>query len=246
MYVSIDCDNMKFLRKHPDLPSIANLAWIENQDTSMCISSITDAGIFRDFTLMELQMLYRNTTKLEPHQDVTEEQLSQILYDIAERLPEADIRVFELDIQARFVKEGDLGPYQYCKGATKPSSKIKLFGPEFITANKDLTEELSALAGKTPAVDRAKIRKPAGTGSNRKGGSISTMNNNAKAPARGTAKAIIWETADFMWTEDGEPKDKKLVLALRKKIMDSLEGKGVKRASASSELGKWHKDRIPD
>lgn len=64
------------------------------------------------------------------------------------------------------------------------------------------------------------------------------------APKGGTSN-LIWDVADEMWKAAGSPKDVKVVLALRKSIMQELESShGVKKNTASNELGKWQKSRI--
>lgn len=64
------------------------------------------------------------------------------------------------------------------------------------------------------------------------------------APKGGTSN-LIWDVADEMWRAAGSPKDVKIVLALRKSIMQELESShGVKKNTASNELGKWQKSRI--
>lgn len=67
---------------------------------------------------------------------------------------------------------------------------------------------------------------------------------NQPAPKGGTSN-LIWDVADEMWINAGKPKDQKEVLALRKKMMQELETlHGVKKNTASNELGKWSKARI--
>lgn len=64
------------------------------------------------------------------------------------------------------------------------------------------------------------------------------------APKGGTSN-LIWDVADEMWMNAGKPQEKTDVLALRKKIMQELEtAHGVKKNTASNELGKWQKARI--
>lgn len=62
---------------------------------------------------------------------------------------------------------------------------------------------------------------------------------------RGSVSQTIWAVADEMWTAAGNPVLKDVVMRLRKTIMDKLESDyGVKRTSASNELGNWQKARI--
>lgn len=55
---------------------------------------------------------------------------------------------------------------------------------------------------------------------------------------------LIWKRADELWTAAGKPKDVPTVLKLRKEWMNIMEKEGVKRTTASSELGTWQKDRL--
>ena len=57
-------------------------------------------------------------------------------------------------------------------------------------------------------------------------------------------KEQIWDLANIMWSTAGKPTDKKLLLKLRKRIMDTLGERGVKRTTASNELGNWQKSII--
>lgn len=67
---------------------------------------------------------------------------------------------------------------------------------------------------------------------------------NQLAPKGGTSN-LIWDVADEIWIAAGKPKDQKVVLTLRKTIMVELEKlHGVKKNTASNELGKWNKARI--
>lgn len=62
---------------------------------------------------------------------------------------------------------------------------------------------------------------------------------------KGQTSNLIWDVADEIWIGAGRPTDQKLVLTLRKKIMQDLETlHGVKKNTASNELGKWQKARI--
>lgn len=60
-------------------------------------------------------------------------------------------------------------------------------------------------------------------------------------PRTGTVKQQIHDCANVMWKEAGSPMDIAVLRTLRKRIMDTLEEEGVKRTSASTELGQWQK-----
>jgi hypothetical protein len=62
-------------------------------------------------------------------------------------------------------------------------------------------------------------------------------------PARnGSVKETIYDMANTMWNENGQPLEKSVLLKLRKNIMDVLEKEhGVNRNTASTVLGNWQK-----
>lgn len=61
-------------------------------------------------------------------------------------------------------------------------------------------------------------------------------------PTRRTSvKQTIWGTANAMWLSAGKPTDVKVIAKLRIQMMNVLESQGIKRTSASTELGQWQK-----
>lgn len=245
MYILIDRERMVLLHKHSDTEVIANLAWIECHNAPYCIFDIDDASGFRDFTDMELKILYRNITGQDDH-SFNRSQTLQIIYDLCARISESDVKPFEVDRQAEYIKEGDERKWLYVKGATRPAQKPDLFEPACKRAKRSEKEEASAVGGKLPALKRATPAAKPRTGDKRAGTNAQQSPSQRTGPKRGTAKAIIWATADKMWEEAGKPTDKVEVLKLRKSIMDHLENEEqIKRASSSSELGQWHKTRAP-
>lgn len=243
MYMLLDRENMKFRHKHPDLFTIANLAWIEDRNMTYSIFPADDAIEFGRYTDMELKMLYRNTTG----KDITttdRQAIKQILFDIVRRIPATPANPYEADVQAAFILDEDENHYQYVKGAKRPAMTANLF--DGITIHSDPVEELEAKNGHLPALKRKSSSLASGTGKKQAQVNGNAPASNKAAPKRGTAKAIIWEVADKMWEKEGKPTQKSEVLDLRKRIMDLLEtDEGIKRSSASSELGNWHKTRIP-
>ena len=63
-----------------------------------------------------------------------------------------------------------------------------------------------------------------------------------RQPRATNVKQIIHNVANRIWEDAGRPSTVKEVLVLRKAIMNHLERNlGVKRTTASSELGNWQK-----
>jgi hypothetical protein len=248
MYILIDRERMAFLHKNESVDSLANVAWIECHNASYCIFPLLDATGFRDFTDMELGILYRNITG-KNHHNLNRPQLLQVIFDLCSRIPESDIDPFESDRQAESIKEGDERRWLYVRGAFRPAQKADLFKPECKTAEQSEAEETNARSGKLPALQRKDAALKPSTGGTGAAATVVNAQQPARAqngPKRGTAKAIIWSVADKMWEASGKPTDKSRIFALRKEMMDHLENEeGIKRSSASSELGQWHKTRAP-
>jgi hypothetical protein len=245
MYILIDRERMALLHKHSDVDVLANVAWIECHNAPYSIFPVDDTTGFKDFTDMELKILYRNITGQDDH-TFSRPQVLQVIYDLCSRISESDINAFEVDRQAEYIKEGDERRWLYVKGASRPAQQADLFEPQCRQALRNEVEEQNAMAGKLPALKRAAPVATPRTGQDRPGVSVQQPVKVRSGPKRGTAKAIIWQTADKMWEDSGKPTDKETVLSLRKDIMVHLETEeGIKRASSSSELGQWHKARAP-
>jgi len=246
MYILIDRERMVLLHKHASLYVLADVAWIECHNSAYCIFGVDDATGFRDFTDMELRMLYHNITGLDYGNRFNRTQLLQILYDLTSRISESDINAVEAERQAEHVAEGDERKWIYVRGAKRPAEKPDLFAPACRRASRSESEEERAKAGELPALKRKVRPRSPSTGGDRPAPATQQRAPGASGPKRGTAKAIIWATADKLWEEAGKPTDKPTILALRKQIMDTLENdEAIKRASSSSELGVWHKTRAP-
>lgn len=234
MYAMINRDKMVFASKHPSYQALCNLAWI--QCASAHIFPLEDAHKLREFTDMELGMLYSNTVG-KSHENLSRPQLQQVLFDLILCIPDTVLNTLEVEAQADKVQEAMSGKMRYVQGSYTPAkqeqdSVFKLSGAH------DEESETKARAGHLPAL--ARLSKPI---------VVHVTEQDDQRPsrpagaARGTNKPIIWKIADRVWEEAGAPTDVKTVLELRKAIMNELEKEGVKRASASSELGNWMKTK---
>lgn len=257
MRVLIDQERMVLLRKHQDLFVLANLAVIEcGPDVAYCIISSDDATDFKTFTDMELKQLYLNLTKEEDFKfNFNRPQLLQVIVDAIARIPLEQIDFIGTETQAEWVEskrakeeyEGE--SFRFVDGASRPAILPDLYH-DFVHpyAPRNEIEEQTALTGRLPALQRAKLVAKPATGENTVSAYITQQAKaaNAPRPKRGAAKPRIWAMADKMWEEAGKPTDKEQVLALRKDIMAALETEeGIRRTSSSSELGQWHKTRAP-
>lgn len=255
MYILIDLDRMVFLRKHPDLFLLTDLAIIECPNSTISIQPCDAPTFLKGMTDYELKLLYTNTTN--GIQSFYGNGLRSILGEIAYRMPIADVLVSEVSKQADALGENNDVPHCYIKGSrsaikscggalsdgfvttVSPDEALfnRLSGDLFATLYPDAMQQ-----AKAQAAQRAPMLQANGSA---RGSATRTLGLNTATPRSSNVRGTIWEVADKMWEEAGKPKDKKDVLALRKNIMDTLESAyNVKRTSSSNELGNWQKARI--
>lgn len=240
MRVVIDTEALVFLPiKHPDLYACANLAWIECFPGQHYLITALDESFLKGMTDLEKMILYQHTTGETATQYGN--RLRNILLEIASRIPERVVNVFELDLQAAQVPEVRSERYLYNPGSTKPAIQPSLFKLEPLKFSKAPNE--STIAGAPPVVaPSAPIRVPAPTPAPTPG---AARTGAPSAPRQANVAALVWAVADQHWESAGKPTDTKVLLALRRKIMDDLEEKhGTKRVTSSNELGRWMKTKI--
>ncbi len=218
MYILLNKETLAIPYKSANPYLLCNLAWIEVSATDYTIAP-ADYKILRGLNLTQLATLYKNVTGSE----LTVTGLTQIWAEfvkVFEVLPITDADADEVNQQASLISDELRGLFLYCKGATKP-----------VPGNASNADALLALIKNEKTV----IRKAAPSEQRvKEGGQL------------GSVKAIIWKVADEVWAENGSPLAKEMVLKVRKTIMDLLEvNHNIKRTSASSELGNWHKTRAP-
>jgi len=232
MYILINRETLHLLHKHDVMDVLCNLAWLEVQQYNHVIGPCRHET-FRGFTDMELKMMYRNITGDEV-EGLGRFALIDLLCGIAKNMEPTDVNFDELESQAASITEECKGCFQYVKGARRPTLRQSLF--EGHKAKTDAEHKAMALAQKWKYLSEAKEK-------------ASESERRPQGQPRsgvGTLKKLIWDVADEMWAAIGSPLEKDAILKLRKLIMDKLEKEeGVKRTSASSELGNWHKTRAP-
>lgn len=240
MRVVIDTEALAFLPiKHRDLYTCANLAWIECYPGQHYLITTLDEAFLTGLTDLEKMILYKHTTG----ETATNygKRLRNVLLEIAARIPEREVNPFELDLQAAQVPELRSERYLYNPGSTKPAIQPNLFKLETLKFSKASNENEIAAAAPVVA-PRAPIRVPATTPAPSPGAARGAA---PSAPRQANVAGVIWAVADQHWEAAGKPTDTKVLLALRRKIMDDLEEKhGTKRVTSSNELGRWMKTKI--
>lgn len=231
MYVLIDRDRLIFCHKHHEHAVVSNLATIEVAHSIATILPLTDPNCFREFTLLELRLLYQNTTG-HKFEGFSHFHLQEMVLAVARALPTTDANAFEVSRQALACATDELGSYRYVKGAYNPARNAVLSEPPPLHAAHD---PAAATAVGLPVANTVTAPAPI-TG---------PSDPQPVAPRKG-ARALIFEIADTMWNAAGNPMQLQKVLALRKAIMQELETHhGVKKSTSSTALGEWQKVRCP-
>lgn len=241
MFVAVDMKELQFVHKHRDHEIVSSLTYLEACDRDTLIDNTERPEFLIKLTPLELRLLYRNTTGIDitgTDDIVVREMLAQVVDD---HIDATLANQFEVDKQiAEVIDDLEKGiPWAYSLGASKPAKQEELFSLHC----KALSSDAASLAA-TRAPQRRATRaapKPRAV----------APSPPQPAPARKqrafSVRPIIWEVADRMWQEAGSPKDKAVVLELRKQMMAYLESdRGIKRTSSSNELGNWMKERLAE
>lgn len=250
MYYLIDLDKLQVLRAHSNAFTIADLAVIECPDATYGIGSFDNIRRLFTYTEAELAQLYKNITGHSKPSTVAGNDLRALVVEAIQRIPECDVVPAEVTRQADWMsthpKQAAQGGWRYVKGSNKPSQ-----GQPLLLQVEPASEPSKAVAAghamaplpsTTPPPPREPGSAPASP--NPRPASAPRPAGAAPAAPRGGVRQIIWDKADAMWANAGQPTGKAEVLSLRKLIMDELEKDGVKRTSSSNELGNWQKSRI--
>jgi hypothetical protein len=245
MYLLIDLDNLRFVRKHPDLFALSDVAYIEHFDGSYVISPIDSSAFLGELTDSELKGLFSNVSGVK-HCPWLGAGLRSVLRVMAEEFPLSDIDAKEAKMQAD-AHDGS-SPAKYVRGALRPAYEIPLF-PDVtlsIPGNADHIAQQGFLeqARRQQARPQASVVAPArvtppAPAMPRTSAQVSPQ------PAKkrdGTVRGTIQEVATREWSAAGSPKDEKDILKLRKELMIKLEKEySIGRNTSSNELGKWQK-----
>lgn len=239
MYILIDGDNMRALAKHPNWQHLHNYGILTCSECSIVIP-LTEEDIKKEFDDVQLQLLYINTTGNMDGATYARNVVSRILLYYFNKMQETQIGE-NSDPQAQWAIDNDQqGDCHYLTSGLVPGTGGN--DAHFKTL-PDRTKELALEAGETVEVTQG--TQPAWRpGRDTSGTTAPSSGERSTAPRASGTRDIIFEVADNMWEAAGKPTDPKVVLALRKEIMNALELQGVKRNTSSNTLGLWAKERI--
>lgn len=240
MRIVIDTEALVMLPiKHPDLYVCANLAWIECYPGQHYLITSLDESFLIGLTDLEKMILYKHTTGETATQ--YGKKLLSVMLELANRIPVREINAFEVDLQAAQVPELRSERYLYNHGGRSPAIQPQLFKLEAVKLVKAPNENQIA-AAPPQSQPSAPIRVPATTPTPNPGAARGAA---PSAPRQANVAGVVWAVADQLWESAGKPTDTKVLLSLRRKIMDELEEKhGTKRVTSSNELGRWMKTKV--
>lgn len=223
MFVSIDMQTLDILHKHPKISVLFNLAHIEIPKSFVKITDTVAA--VRGLTELEKKMMVRKYAPESLH-----ESHEEVLCGYIDAMPIVDVDEEEVKLQASVIRPTDNHAYKYVKGAILKRKQPAAPPPLTPQAQNTTAPTLTPTAQQTPAITQIEQ-------------SEQYLQMTLKTRSSGVRDAI-WDKADEMWEAAGKPTDLTTVLKLRKEIMNVLEEDGIKRNSASNELGKWQKQRL--
>lgn len=240
MYILIDGDNMRALAKHPNWQRLHDYGILTCSECSIVLPLDADE-IKKEFDDVQLQLLYINTTGNMDGATYARNVVSRILVYYFNKMQETQIGE-NSDPQANWAIENDRqGSCLYSVTGVHPTVHDG-DAPHFKTL-PDKTGE-SAIEAGAPVTVTPGTQPAWRPGRDTSGTTAPSSGERSTAPRASGTRDVIFEVADNMWEAAGKPTDPKVVLALRKEIMNALEQQGVKRNTSSNTLGAWQKERI--
>lgn len=126
MYVAIDRERMIFLWKHSSYKVLTNLAWLGCTNNATCIIPSGSPWAFSDFTVMELQLLIKNSNQVYNAAVPVRSDICAILAAVTDLLPETVVNEWRLEQQAESVNYED-GSYIHSLTSMKPIKALNLY-----------------------------------------------------------------------------------------------------------------------
>ena len=240
MYILVDGDNMRALAKHPNWQRLHDYGILTCSECSIVLP--LDANeLKKEFDDVQLQLLYINTTGNMDGATYARNVVCKVLVYYFNKMQETQIGE-NSDPQANWaIENGREGTCLYSNTGVHPTVHDG-DAPYFKT--------LPDKTGESAIEDGATVEVTPGTqqawrpGRDTSSTTAPSNSDRSTAPRASGTRDVIFEVADNMWEAAGKPTDPKVVLALRKEIMNALEQQGVKRNTSSNTLGAWKKERI--
>ena len=240
MYILIDGDNMRALAKHPNWQRLYDYGILTCSECSIVLP-LDEDSIKKEFDNVQMQLLYINTTGNADGATYARNVVSKILVYYFNKMQETQIGE-NSDPQANWaIGEDRQGSCLYNTSGDRPT--VHDGDAPFFKTLPDHTGEAAIEAG-APVTVTPGTQPAWRPGRDTSSTAAPSNGERSTAPRASGTRDVIFEVADNMWEAAGKPTDPKVVLALRKEIMNALEQQGVKRNTSSNTLGVWSKERI--
>jgi hypothetical protein len=246
MHLLIDRERLCLLYKHSNLGAITNLAHIEAAHSATVVAHYDkhDYG-FGSLTDWELRVLHKHISGND-YYGYSRDHLERTLVALCETIPESDIVVHEVLIQAACIPEGDDRYYRYAKGSTFPSPQEELFTPNSLKSAQGFSPNLPInppqITQPAPATQAAAWlatpRKP-------QEGSVAPRSSEPRPesnepPKTGSKTGRVWEIADAVLAKYSAPYEWKKI---RVDIAAACEAEGINSSTMSVQFSKWRKTK---
>lgn len=244
-YVAIELSKLQVLFTVDDIWIAGALVSLQCKDEeSVYAGDMSRGQDWQFFTDSQLVSLFRNVTGMPSICGMTRRQIIQVINDAISTIEPIKYKKHEVELQCQVADAmGENRPrLKYVYGAYKPAVVGDGELP-FARGNVNMGNIEAAKAGKLPAftspqpvANPAPLPQPATQAI----APAAAPKQAVSAPA-GKVSAVIWDTADKFWIAAGSPKEVKDIMKVRKETMDELEKHGIKRTTASNELGNWQR-----
>lgn len=243
MYILIDADKMRFLRKHQDAFALSNLVYIECNDCATKIVACDEPLDFDGFTDLELKLLYKNTTG-EEYKGFARDPMLCIVHELTTRMSEFVADKYQLALQAAYISEDDDSGYQFVPGAVKPAPVADLFEYTVLRVRRNPVSEQLALITPLKRSKTLPALFPPLAPSTPRPAAVRSASTPPSAPAKGSVLDRINSKAETMWTAAGKPTNPAAVKELRKQIVEQLVADGINQNSAGKGASLWLKGNV--
>lgn len=245
-YVAIELSKLQVLFVIDNIWAAGCMLALQCQDTdALYVGEMSRGQDWQCFTDSQLVSLFRNVTGLPSICSMTRRQIIQVIVDAIAAIEPVKYKKHELELQCQAAEQmGEGRPrLQYVYGAYKPA----IMGDgELPFAKGFATQENidNAKAGKLPAFTAPQpVANPVPLPQTVTPAiAPATAPKQASTAPAGKVSAVIWDVAERIWISKGSPKEIKDIMLVRKEAMDELEKNGIKRTTASNELGNWQRN----
>jgi hypothetical protein len=234
MNVLIDKEHMMFLRKMQDHSALNKLGDIECPHIHIMICYADAPMDFNHLTDLELKLLIKNSNGPDVTNLYSKDSLCKIVHDLVKSFPEYVVNAFEVDLQWRYISEGDSRRYLYVRGSTVPRLAEGLAELAALQCAEDARQSVAMHANKLAA--------PVAASSTPASFAV-RESSDFSMPKAGTSTHTIFMYCATLWKESGFSADKNTLDNIRKKAVDQLVPQGLNISTVRTQAARWYQHR---